>query len=1088
MKKHANTFSLRQLVKRSLLHYRGEGIATAAGIAIATAILCGALIIGDSLRASLLQNVSKRLGETTHTVTAGERIFTRGLAERMEQTPELTTSSALSTTGVASVQGTEMRVNDVQVWGIDSLFHEVTGGTPFHVAGGEAVINEKLAGTLNLAPGDYLLLRIRTRDAIADNTPFVSTDNQTISRRVKVAAIADEEASGNFHLQHVQTTPMNLFVPLQWLNRIMGTENAANLVLIKDADGRNAEALDQLVKTAWHPADGNLQLRYLPGEKGWLLSSQRVFLDHHLADTITYRFPGAARHLTYFANSFRSGNNQTPYSFVTATDRSEEPFVNLTGNDAIISQWLADDLQLAVGDTFEMYYYLMGPLRELEETHTRLVVSHILPMETLARDSVLMPHLPGLSDAGSCAGWDAGVPVDLEQIRQKDEDYWADYRGTPKVFIALELGLALWENRFGTLTSMLIPGNPQDEELLNVAIGKEVDPARIGFTVNEVRDEGIRAAKGGVDFAQLFASLGFFIILSGLLLTFLLLLFNLKKREEEIKIYTTVGFPVKTINRIFLAESVMISLAGAILGVLVAIAYSHGVFYALNHLWHDIVRTETLILRFRPAVLALGGVAGWIPGIVVTAVTLNRYIKRNTRNITKSDVQPQTEKPVSLRQQRRPSRILFVVLAVAVSAFTIYLIATQQFDAYLTWFVAGGMVLPTILSAFWIYLHRIPSPAPSLRSTHALIIKNLRRNPWRSFTIVALLALGTFVVLVTAANHRQLPDMDDPASGTGAFRWIAESSVPILHDLNDPEVRDEYGLDEALHFVPLFTAFEDDASCLNLNRVENPRIVAVDPAMLHGRFRFTGRRHRQEEADPWELLHRKMDGVVPAVADHSVIRWGLGLNIGDTLHYRNAMGEVVKLLLVAGLENSVFQGNIIISHDNFLTHFPTSAGANLFLIDDPNHTEEAEYLTDAFRDHGWEMETTAERLARFQSVENTYLAIFFWMGALGMLVGTVGLAIFIAGTMVERAQETNLLATLGFPPQKVFRIYFTENFILLTTGIVAGILAAALATIPSFIGKAHQIAPMNIVIILSALWLNGMAWIGVIVKRRVGRG
>ena len=1076
-----HTFTLRQLIRRSLIHFRGEGMATAAGIAIATAILCGALVIGDSLQASLLKSVTQRLGETTHTVTAGERVFTRGLAERMAQQPDLLTSAIMQTSGVASVQGTDLRVNDVQVWGIDSLFHEVTGRMSFSPEGGEAVINRKLAKALDVAPGDYLLLRIRTRDAIADNTPFVSTANQSISRRMKVAAVIDPEQGGNFHLRSEQTTPTNLFVPITWLNRIMGTPDAANLVLVRDETGRSTDDLTTMLNDAWHPADGNLRLKHLPEENGWLLASDRVFIDPHLAEAITYRFPGAHRHLTYFANTIRSEKGETPYSFVTATDRAEPPFDNLSGHEAIISRWVADDLELAVGDTFEILYYLMGPLRELEETHSRFVVKHILPMEAVRRDSVLMPHLPGLSDAGSCAGWDAGVPVDLERIRQKDEDYWSAYRGTPKVFIALEKGQKLWQNRFGAYTAFVIPGGPEEEEVLQVALGKEVDPSQIGFTVNGVREEGIRAARGGVDFGQLFAALGSFIILSGLLLTFLLLLFNLKKREEEIKTFTTVGFPAGTIKRIFLSEAVVISLAGALLGVLVAVVYSHGVFYALNHLWHDIVRTDTLILRFRPAVLMMGGVAGLVPGIIVVYATLNRYIKRYTGNT----LHHKEALPQAAKSRRRSYVPLFLVMLAIATLFIAYLTASQRFDAYLWWFVAGGVLLAALLSGFLVYLHRIPSPAPSLTSTHDLIIKNLRRNPWRSFTIVTLLAVGTFTILVTAANHRSLPDMNDPQSGTGGFRWIAETSIPILHNLNDPEILEEYALDEELRFVPFFTAFEDDASCLNLNRVANPRIIGVNPTMLYGRFRFTGRTARQTEGDPWSLLQRPMDGVVPAVADLSVIRWGLGLNVGDTLHYRSATGEVVKLLLVAGLENSVFQGNVIIADHHFLPHFPTSAGARLFLVDDPQHTEEAEMLADAFRDHGWSMETTPERLARFQSVENTYLAIFFWIGALGMLVGTIGLAIFIAGTLVERAKETHLLSTLGYPTRKVFRIYFTENFILLTTGIVAGILTATLATIPSFIGKAHQITPMNIVIILGFLWLNGTGWIWGIVRKRV---
>ena len=51
-----------------------------------------------------------------------------------------------------------------------------------------------------------------------------------------------------------------------------------------------------------------------------------------------------------------------------------------------------------------------------------------------------MPDFPGVADAEDSADWDAGMPLDLDQIRDKDEEYWDDYKGAPKAFIALEAG------------------------------------------------------------------------------------------------------------------------------------------------------------------------------------------------------------------------------------------------------------------------------------------------------------------------------------------------------------------------------------------------------------------------------------------------------------------------------------------------------------------------------------------------------------------------------------------------------------------------------------------------------------------------
>jgi putative ABC transport system permease protein len=74
------------------------------------------------------------------------------------------------------------------------------------------------------------------------------------------------------------------------------------------------------------------------------------------------------------------------------------------------NQWLADDLGAKVGDSLLMRYFVVGPLRELEEMEEKFRITAIVPMNEAVKDSILMPHLPGLSDAGSCRDWDTAFP------------------------------------------------------------------------------------------------------------------------------------------------------------------------------------------------------------------------------------------------------------------------------------------------------------------------------------------------------------------------------------------------------------------------------------------------------------------------------------------------------------------------------------------------------------------------------------------------------------------------------------------------------------------------------------------------------
>ena len=56
-----------------------------------------------------------------------------------------------------------------------------------------------------------------------------------------------------------------------------------------------------------------------------------------------------------------------------------------------------------------------------------------------------MPEYPGISGSESLAEWDPPFPVDLKRVRKQDEDYWKQYRTTPKAFILLAAGQELIE-------------------------------------------------------------------------------------------------------------------------------------------------------------------------------------------------------------------------------------------------------------------------------------------------------------------------------------------------------------------------------------------------------------------------------------------------------------------------------------------------------------------------------------------------------------------------------------------------------------------------------------------------------------------
>ncbi|MGH9789726.1 MAG: hypothetical protein ACRD5W_00830, partial [Candidatus Acidiferrales bacterium] len=67
------------LIRRNLSHYWRTNLAVLLGVAVTVAVLTGALLVGDSVRASLRDLVLLRLGATTHVIT-NENFFRAELA------------------------------------------------------------------------------------------------------------------------------------------------------------------------------------------------------------------------------------------------------------------------------------------------------------------------------------------------------------------------------------------------------------------------------------------------------------------------------------------------------------------------------------------------------------------------------------------------------------------------------------------------------------------------------------------------------------------------------------------------------------------------------------------------------------------------------------------------------------------------------------------------------------------------------------------------------------------------------------------------------------------------------------------------
>ncbi len=334
---------------------------------------------------------------------------------------------------------------------------------------------------------------------------------------------------------------------------------------------------------------------------------------------------------------------------------------------------------------------------------------------------------------------------------------------------------------------------------------------------------------------------------------------------------------------------------------------------------------------------------------------------------------------------------------------------------------------------------------------------------------------------MTVFRRDRLTAHDDPASGTGGFALVGESSVAVTHDLDTPDGRRFYGLTDAdlagVRVVPLRVRQGDDASCRSLARAQSPMVVGVDPRALSGRFSFLQAENADD--DPWDVLQpgAPEDETTPAVIDQATM-WTLGKGLGDEVALVDEGGRPFTARIRGVIDNAVLHGHLIVSETAFEERYPSEAGYRRFLVDAPAARVDAvaAHLSRQLEDRGLSLERTEVRLNAYNAVENTYLGIFQALGGLALLLGSVGLALVVARNTIERRAELALLGAVGFARRRVVGLVATEHAVLLGVGLLAGVAAAVLSILPALQAPGARVATPRMGLVLLALGAGGMLW------------
>ena len=1070
---------------KSLWYFRKQHFAVFLGTIVSTAVLTGALIIGDSVKYSLHDLVNLRLGQVEYAMPAGDRYVRAELAKEIQADLNVNAAALLQVKGIAIQPENKTRTNNIQAYGVDQDFWKFSSAQAIDLKDGEASVSLNLADKMSLKIGDEFLLRVEKGSLIPANAPFVSDDDQTMALRLKVKAIAGDQELGRFSLKNNQLAPYNVFLSRDYLAKEMELEGRANLLLASSAGESLLSVVDLegSLEKNWNVKDAGLEIRSVKGKDQLELISDRVFIDKPISDKIEKIAIDQQSLLTYFVNRISSKDKETPYSFVSAIN-GDSRLSDLSDGEISINQWLADDLDAKAGDTISLDYFVIGALRALEERNQTFVVKEILPLDNDLLDQAMMPSFPGLSDAGSCNEWEAGVPVDFSKIRPKDEDYWKKYKGTPKAFISPAKAVELWSNKYGKYTAIRFSDKELNQKGLEKLLLSVMNPDLLNLSFVSVRSAGVSAANNMVDFGELFLSLSFFIIFAGVLLTILIYSLNVDSRSQENGILLGLGFNKSQILRIRIYESLVTVVVGGFVGVLGGILYNHLLLKALNSVWTDVVRTNMLNVHLRGTTLFTGFVIGLVVAMLCIWLVTRKKLKKTASELIQNTIDEN-----SSAKSNRISVSIGILSMLAAACMIAYAFASSLDQNAELLLSAGGLFMIGACAFVQLYLQKLSSTRSSKTlSLLQLAMKNSARNRKRSLASVALLALGTFSVLITGANRKTFFDTENAnQSGTGGYEYWMETTLPVLFDLNSAQGQEKAGfwegdLDSTTQFVQFRVLEGDDASCLNLNQVQKPRILGFDPLLFDKKdaFSFAALAANVDSEHPWQALNQDLGtDVIPAYADQTVIVWGLKKAVGDTLVYQNEFGKDIKLVLMGGLNNSIFQGNILISDNQFQKHFPSSSGSKLLLVDSQSDKDDQlmQKFENNLQDLGVSGMKTSDRLAAFYSVENTYLSMFMFLGGLGVIIGTIGLGIVLMRNIMERKKELALLSAIGYQQNSLFKLLFYENLFLLIVGLLCGLGAALIGVLPSLLSPSFHMPVGYILTLLFGILVSGLIWI-----------
>ena len=425
---------------RSLRYAWKPYAAVAAGVAVATTVLTGALLLGGAVPYSLSRLTRDRLGQIDDLVTGSlffreDRVVAWRSSDWFQTRYERAVPAILAEPVVVETvdRPSMARIHDVMLVAIPDTFWRLGGPGSPHPArpmrSGEVILNEPAARALGVRAGDRVTLRLAMPGTIPSESPFGKRDALagTLLRR-RVVEVLPARGLGRFSRNPRPAPPPLAFVPLADMQSTLDRPERINTVFLqRRSELRGApdtHFAGYLASLHLKLADAECRLETVriggtPGsdEAGrpettesaarpivyHTLWSDRLLIPPKLDEAVARALgKDAVPILTYLANEIRplAGDGRAvPYSLISAVDfgpllpmpdEQGKRLERLGPGEMVVTRWLADEAKLAVGDRVRVTYFAPeSPHGKLEEREAEFQVRAITPLARPAQ-----PYFP----------------------------------------------------------------------------------------------------------------------------------------------------------------------------------------------------------------------------------------------------------------------------------------------------------------------------------------------------------------------------------------------------------------------------------------------------------------------------------------------------------------------------------------------------------------------------------------------------------------------------------------------------------------------------------------------------------------------